>query len=137
MRTGGGSSGTWGLPLYVGHSEKSVSRSSTDHLLLEIPKSDRGGLSSEALDLHGDESLDVLPGRVTEICRHPVVYEEQAKPSHGVGVALDRFRRFVGGSERQLKAADEQRNVRGTPDTLQIQKSARRGFRCLCLPLHL
>jgi hypothetical protein len=54
-------------------------------------------------------SLDMLPRERTDVRRHPVVDDEQAKSSDGVGVALDLLDRSVGCSERPLKTANEQR----------------------------
>lgn len=73
-----------------------------------------------SLDLCGDVRLDMLPREITGLPRHATVDQEHAKPSDRVGVALNRFGRLVGGSERQLKTANEQRNVRGTRDRPKV-----------------
>jgi hypothetical protein len=63
--------------------------------LLKISKSDLSGLRSIRGDLRCHVGLDVLLREITNICRHPVDYEEHAQSTDGVGVTLDRLGRFV------------------------------------------
>ncbi len=103
--------------------EKSISRSSTAHL----KNCWRSPNRIEAVFGRKRSTCSAMYVSTCSLVRlrasvgHTVFDEEHAKPSDGVRVALDRFGRLVGGSERQLKAANEVRNVRGICDIPQMR----------------
>jgi hypothetical protein len=98
--------------------------------LLQVAEANLGGLRLPALDLIGNEVLDVLTTDSTEIGRHPRGSQKLGEAEHRVGVTLYRFRSSVGCTKVALERGDKQVNLRSVP-------YAGPGAQCACVPLHL